>query len=63
MNRMDTQYILSVSAIIVSIGGTIIGIVNRKRCRSRCCGRNLEASVAIDTMPPTPPEIKIPQDK
>lgn len=55
---MDTGEIMSAVAIIVSIGGTIIGIVNHKRIRSKCCGRNLEASIDIENT--TPPQIKVP---
>lgn len=55
-----------VSAILI-IGGAIYAAVNHRRCRSKCCGRTLEASVDIDhTHVPSPtgiiirkPEIKI----
>ena len=53
---MDSQYILSVVAIIVSVGGTIIALINHKRLRSKCCGRNMEVSVDIENT--TPPKIK-----
>ena len=53
---MDSNNILSTIAIIISILGIIIGIVNHKEVRSRCCKR--EASFSIDitsTVPAVPP--------
>lgn len=62
---MDTSEVMGMIALIVSVGGAIIGIINRKRIRSNCCGHKLEASFQVDQIPPTPPDIKIPvsQDK
>ena len=51
-----TSDILSVVAIIVSVVGTVIGVVNHKRIRSKCCGRQVEASIDIENT--TPPKIK-----
>ena len=57
-----TSDILSVAAIIVSVIGSVVGVINHKRIRSKCCGRNLEASVDIENT--TPPQVRIPiQDK
>jgi len=41
-------------ALIISMGAMIIGVVNHKRIRSNCCGR--EGSVSLDISPTTPPE-------
>jgi hypothetical protein len=46
----------------VSIGGIAIlailyqvyKVINHHRIRSKCCGRQLDASIDIDTTPPTP---------
>jgi len=43
-------------AIIISLGATVITIVNHKRIRSNCCGR--EGSVSLDIGPITPPDNK-----
>ncbi len=42
-------------ALIVSIGGTIVGVINHRRIRSSCCGKKLEASIDIEH---TTPQIK-----
>jgi len=43
-------------AMIIAMGAMVIGICNKKRLRSRCCGRTLEASLQISAAPSTPPE-------
>lgn len=54
---MDENVIISIVALIVSVGGSIIAIINHKRLRSNCCGKKIEASIDIEnTTPPT--EIK-----
>ena len=49
---MDTSQIMGAVALIVSIGGVIVGIINRKRIRSNCCGKIAEASLEITTITP-----------
>jgi len=48
-------------ALLISMGAMIIGVINHKRIRSTCCGR--EATVSLDIGPTTPsekkPEVKI----
>ena len=57
---MDESKIMSLVAIIVAVGGTIVGIINHKRIRSSCCGKTMTASIDIETTTPTmKPEIKI----
>lgn len=55
---MEQTSILSIVAIIVSVGGTILGVINHTRIRSVCCGREISASLDIEKT--TPPPIKIP---
>ena len=49
-------------ALLISMGAMIIGVVNHKRIRSNCCGR--EGSVSLDIGPassprrPSPPASK-----
>ena len=48
---MDSQTSsgLGIVAIIVSVGTTIVGIINHKRLRSKCCGRKIELEVDIES--------------
>jgi hypothetical protein len=61
---MDTTGILSIVAIVTSVGGTILALVNHTRVRSMCCGKKLEVSLDVEkTTPPSDKlEIKIPTD-
>lgn len=43
-------------AILISMGTMIIGVVNRKRIRSNCCGR--VGTVSLDIEPTSPPDVK-----
>jgi len=58
---MDSNNILSISAIVVSLCGTIYAAVNHTRVRSACCGRKIEVSLDIEKT--TPPPIKAPSEK
>jgi hypothetical protein len=61
---MDTTGILSIVAIVTSVGGTLLALVNHTRVRSMCCGKKLEVSLDVEkTTPPSDKlEIKIPSD-
>ena len=54
---MNDSGILSIVAVIVSVGTTVIGIINHKRIRSSCCGRKMEVSVDVEQT--TPPHLKV----
>jgi hypothetical protein len=46
-----------ITASVVFAGGMLYKFyksVNGKRCRSKCCGYDLEADFKVDEMPPTP---------
>jgi hypothetical protein len=47
-----TTSIIALVGIALSIGSTVIGVVNHKRIRSNCCGKKLEASLDIDSSSP-----------
>jgi len=49
---MDESQILSIIAIIVSVGGTIISVVNHTRVRSMCCGKKIEISLDVEKTTP-----------
>ena len=51
MSDSDNQ-ILSILAIALSVIGTIITIVNHKRIRSSCCGKEIAASLDIENTTP-----------
>jgi hypothetical protein len=47
-----------ITASVIFAGGLLYRFyrsVNGKRCRSKCCGYDLEADFKVDEMPPTPP--------
>ena len=48
MDTTQINTVLSIVALIVSIGGTIIGIINHKRIVSSCCGRKADLSLDIN---------------
>ena len=55
LNSMDSQSsgILGLVAIIVSVGGSILAVINHSRVRSSCCGRVGE--ISLDITQTTPP--------
>lgn len=53
---MDENNIMGLVALIVSIGGVVLGIINHKRIRSKCGDKEIVASIDIEN---TSPELKI----
>lgn len=49
---MENSAIMGMIALIVSVGGAIVAVVNHKRLRSDCCGRKLSVSVDIENTTP-----------
>jgi hypothetical protein len=56
---------MDINSLFAQAGGTagiitaiavIYKAVNGKRCRSHCCGRNMEMDIKIDNVPPSPPD-------
>ena len=45
---MDITQIVAYIGFATGVAGTIIGICNHTRVRSKCCGKEYEASIAID---------------
>ena len=45
----DTGSALSIISILVSVGGAIYAAINHKRLRCKCCGKNLEVQVDVDS--------------
>jgi hypothetical protein len=46
---MDTGAALGGTGLFISLVGIIYSAVNHKHIRSRCCGRDLEMSIDIDS--------------
>ena len=58
----DDTGIIAIVGLIVSIGGSVLAVVNHRRLRSNCCGLPLVMSVDVETTtPPTDLRIKIPE--
>ena len=55
---MDQDRVIGIVALILSVGGTIIGIINHKRVRSKCCGKNLEVQVDIEQAQSSPKPVE-----
>jgi len=53
-NRMDS--VAAYVSIALSIGAIVLGVINHKRIRSSCCGK--EASVSLDIEQTTPPALE-----
>jgi hypothetical protein len=47
METPTQNTILAGIALAISVGGTIIGIINHKRIVSKCCGRKADLSIDI----------------
>jgi hypothetical protein len=55
---MDQVSILSIVAIVISVGGTVLSVINHKRIKSNCFGKKLEVSLDVEnTTPPPQPSI------
>jgi len=46
------QSTISISALVLSIAGTVLGVINHKRIRSTCCGAKGEVSLDIESTKP-----------
>jgi len=55
---------LAISSVVLSVGGSVLAVVNHTRCRSMCCGKKVDMSLDIEkTTPPGELRIKVPADK
>jgi hypothetical protein len=53
---MDSNTIMAISAVVVSVAGSILTVINHKRIRSNCCGAQLVAAIDIENT--SPPKIE-----
>lgn len=56
---MDSTGIIAVCSIIISVGGSILAVINHTRVRSMCCGQKLEVSLDIEKTTPTSGDLRI----
>ena len=50
---MEDTGIIAISGLVISILGSVLALVNHKRIRSHCCGKDIVASVDVEnTTPP-----------
>jgi len=47
--------VIGVIGFVLTIGGGIYTAINHKRIRSKCCGKNMDASFDVDNTSPTLP--------
>ena len=60
MNSIDSG-IIAIVGLVISVGGSVLAIVNHRRIRSNCCGLPIVMSVDVETTtPPTDLRIKVP---
>jgi hypothetical protein len=58
---MEDNSIMAIAALVVSIGGSVLAIINHKRVRSGCCGHKVEISLDVEnTTPPAPAPAPVP---
>jgi hypothetical protein len=51
---MEDNDIMTIVALVISVGSVVIGAINHKRVRSNCLGAKTEVSLDIEsTTPPT----------
>lgn len=50
--NMEDNSIMAIAALVVSIGGSVMAVINHKRIRSNCCGAKLETSLDIESTTP-----------
>ena len=55
MDNSVGNTVLSWVAIVISLGSIVMGVVNHRRIRSNCCGK--QASVSLDIDNTTPPRL------
>ena len=57
---MDPSGIIAIVSLVVSVAGSALAIINHKRIRSNCCGKELTTSIDIENT--TPPKPEVPQE-
>jgi hypothetical protein len=55
----ETTSILAVIGVVISVGGTILSVINHTRVKSMCCGQRLEISLDVEKTQPSPPALAV----
>lgn len=58
MESPSTNTVLGSLALVISVVTTIIGLINHRRIRSKCCDRKIEMELDIES---TRPSLVVPQ--
>lgn len=45
----DTGSVLGIVSVIISVGGAIYAAINHKRLRCKCCGKDIDIQVDVDS--------------
>ena len=53
---MDQSTAIAIAGIVISVGGSLLAVVNHKRIRSKCCDKKLEVSLDVEST--TPPKVE-----
>jgi hypothetical protein len=51
-----TSSALAIGSIVLSVVGSVAALVNHKRVRSNCCGKELSASLDVENTTPVDPK-------
>jgi hypothetical protein len=52
MDTTVSNQVLAYVAIVISVGSILMGIINHRRIRSRCCGHKADLSFDVDSTAP-----------
>lgn len=65
MDQGTQNTILSWLAIVLSVGSVAIGVINKKKIQSTCCGKKAEMSLNISNIsePVSPTKLDKPEEK
>jgi hypothetical protein len=55
----ETTSILAVIGVVISVGGTILSVINHTRVKSMCCGQRLEISLDVEKTQSSPPALAV----
>jgi hypothetical protein len=54
---LSESLILGYVALVISIATAVVGVINHKRIKSKCCGKEGDISIDIETTSPTPTRV------
>jgi hypothetical protein len=54
----DVTAALAIIGVVVSVGGSLLAVINHTRVRSVCCGNKLEVSLDVEKTSPVERQIE-----